>query len=192
MRCFLDISFPTQDILGDRRSAGLREPGLLQQLLQMRERDSNCRGFRFKSNKIIKAIHKIKIMIMIMLRNVKTVCSSIRCLRWRTLCTTTVFTCELSSADQHYHHRRNFSEKGITMIIIHILTTTDVFTYMQAFLIQVAKLLLSWKWSNKHNHYAYYPHDNYNQVASKLWSATRRQKPRAVTWWALPHFEPDN
>ena len=61
----LNISFPIQDVSGDRRSAGLREPGLLQQLLQMREWDSHCRGFRFKSNKIIKAIHKIKIMIMI-------------------------------------------------------------------------------------------------------------------------------
>ena len=125
MRCFLDISFPTQDILGDRRSAGLREPGLLQQLLQMRERDSHCRGFRFKSNKIIKTIHKIKIMNMIMFRNVKTVCSSIRCLQWRTLCTTTVFTCELSSADQHYRYRRNYSAKVTTMIIIYILTTTN-------------------------------------------------------------------
>ena len=85
VRCFLNISFPIQDVSGDRRSAGLREPGLVQQLLQMREWDSHCRGFRFKSNKIIKAIHKIKIMnmmmITIMLRNVRTVCSSIQCLR---------------------------------------------------------------------------------------------------------------
>ena len=69
VRCFLNISFPIQDVSGDRRSAGLREPGLLQQLLQMREWDSHCRGFRFKSNKITKAIHKIKIMLMIMIMN---------------------------------------------------------------------------------------------------------------------------
>ena len=126
---FFNISFPIQDVSGDRRSAGLREPGLLQQLLQMREWDSHCGGFCFKSNKIKKTIHKIKIMIMIMitimLRNVRTVCSSIRCLRWRTLCTTTVFTCDLSSAHRHYRYRRNYSAKIIDMIIFHILTTTD-------------------------------------------------------------------